>query len=168
MSKLLGRESETTNRTDRTPDESKAPLVMQYRGKISDQFSRRLKNSTCSSVFFTMRKLKIARPSLKAKIPRMLKSHVVYQIKCPGCQSSYVDQTTRHLSTRIREHSRNSSNVEEPLSQCGVALTEDNVKIIDSCSYSKVLNLEALHISKEKPKINTKEEYRSREFTLRV
>ena len=43
LSKLLGRESETTNRTDRTPGESKAPLVMQYRGKISDQFSRRLK-----------------------------------------------------------------------------------------------------------------------------
>ena len=156
LSKLLGRESKT-------------PLVMQYRGKISDQFSRRLKNSTGSSVIFTMRKLKTALPSLKAKIPRMLKSHVVYQIKCPGCQSSHVGQTTRHLSTRIREHSRKSSNVGEHLSHCGVALTEDNVKIIDSSSsYSKLLTLEALHISKEKPKINTKEEYRSRELTLRV
>ena len=34
LSKLLGRESETTNMTDRTPVKSKAPLVMQYRGKI--------------------------------------------------------------------------------------------------------------------------------------
>ena len=73
-----------------------------------------------------MRKLKTALPSLKAKMPRMLKSHVVYQIKYPGCQSSYVGQATRHLSTRIREHSRNSSNVGKKLSQCGVALTEDN------------------------------------------
>ena len=129
---------------------------MQYRGKISNQFSRRLKNSTGSSVILTMRKLKTALPSLKAKIPRMLKSHVVYQIKCPGCRSSYVGQTTRHLSTRIREHSRNSSNVGEHLSQCGVVLTEDNVKIIDSSSYSKLLILETLHISKEKPKITTK------------
>ena len=147
LSKLLGRESETTNRTDRTPGESKAPLVMQYRGKISDQFSRRLKNLTGSSVIFTIRKLKTALPSPKAKIPRMLKSHVVHQIKCPGCQSRYVGQTTRHLSTRIREHSRNSSNVGEHLSQCGVALSEDNVKIIDSSSsYCKFLTLEALPI----------------------
>ena len=169
LSKLLGREPETVNQTSRNSAEHRACLVMQYRGKISDQFSKRLKRTTGNNVIFTMRKLKTALPSLKAKVPRMLKSNVVYQINCPGCQSSYVGQTTRHLSTRIREHSRTSSNVGEHLSKCGVTLHEEDVKIIDSSSsYNKLLTLEALHIQKRKPTINTKEEYRSRELTLRV
>ena len=41
-------------------------------------------------------------PSLKPRIPHMLQSNVVYQITCPGCNSSYVGETVRHLSRRFR------------------------------------------------------------------
>ena len=42
--------------------------------------------------------------SVKDGIPKLLKSFVVYRFVCPGCSACYIDETTRHLSTRIKEH----------------------------------------------------------------
>ena len=40
----------------------------------------------------------------KDKVPKFLKSGVVYLFKCRRCSASYVGQTTRHLHTRVSEH----------------------------------------------------------------
>ena len=40
----------------------------------------------------------------KDKVPKYLRSSVVYLFKCRCCSASYVGQTTRHLHTRISEH----------------------------------------------------------------
>ena len=40
----------------------------------------------------------------KDKVPKFLKSGVVYLFKCRCCSASYVGQTTRHLHTRVSEH----------------------------------------------------------------
>ena len=37
----------------------------------------------------------------KHKVPKFLKSGVVYLFKCRCCSTSYVGQTTRHLHTRV-------------------------------------------------------------------
>jgi hypothetical protein len=42
--------------------------------------------------------------SFKDKIPKALKSGVVYSFTCRCCSASYVGQTTRHLHTRVSEH----------------------------------------------------------------
>ena len=39
----------------------------------------------------------------KDKVPKYLRPSVVYLFKCRCCSASYVDQTTRHLHTRISE-----------------------------------------------------------------
>ena len=55
--------------------------------------------------------------------------------------------------------------------QCGSerGKSEFNWKIIDQASSSiKLLTLEALHIRKERPAINTRDEFRSGELTLRL
>ena len=36
--------------------------------------------------------------------PFELRSRVVYEFNCFGCQSNYIGQTTRHLRHRIAEH----------------------------------------------------------------
>ena len=119
-------------------------------------------------VIFTMRKMKTALPSLKSKILKTLMSRVVYQIKCPGCISNYVGQKTRHLVTRLHEHSRVSSHVGSHL-KCGQIMENVSVKILDiSNRPTKLLTLEALNISRLQPGIDQKEEYRSRALTLRV
>ena len=41
---------------------------------------------------------------VKDPIPRVLRAGVVYQFLCAGCNAFYVKETTRHFSTRIREH----------------------------------------------------------------
>ena len=54
--------------------------------------------------------------------------------------------------------------------QCSVTLTEENVEILQTSARgeSHLLTLEALHIRDIKPQINTKDEYRSRELTIKM
>ena len=41
------------------------------------------------------------RISSKDKVPKFLRSGVVYLFKCQCCSASYVGQTTRHLHTKV-------------------------------------------------------------------
>ena len=41
---------------------------------------------------------------VKDPIPGGLPSRVVYKFACAGCNACYVGETTRHFSTRLREH----------------------------------------------------------------
>ena len=113
--------------------------------------------------------MKTCMPSLKSSFSSELKSKVVYRIECCGCKSIYVGQTVRHLTTSIEEHRKEDIPVGQHLRQCGSESggSEFNWKIIDQASSSiKLLTLEALHIKKERPAINTRDEFRSRELTL--
>ena len=79
--------------------------IVQYRGKNSEPFARALHklNAPCTVVKM-LRKLKTVLPSLKPRVPFVLRSRIVYKIKCPHCKVSYVGMTTRHVLTRFREH----------------------------------------------------------------
>ena len=41
---------------------------------------------------------------VKDPIPGGLRSRVVYKSACADCNACYVDETTRHFSTGVREH----------------------------------------------------------------
>jgi hypothetical protein len=98
--------------------------------------------------------------STKDLIPRSLKSQVVYKFTCPGCNASYIGETNRHLSTRIKEHlsSDKSSHIYKHLveSQDCKLLSNDNCFIVlDQAQTKYQLKLkEALHIQWEKPSLN--------------
>jgi len=74
------------------------------------------------------------------------KSHVVYEIKCTGCNASYVEQTTRHL----RHNYPSISQEKDHLKQCEKDIDNECVKILDSTtnsdSYHLTLEVEALWI----------------------
>ena len=144
-------------------------LILQYGGDKSDQFSKKLRRAVEVSTVFTTRKLKTALPSLKSPIPKMFLSNVVYQSTSPGCQSSYVGQTTRLLTTRIQEHARPASQVGSHLRNCSQTMQNAEINVIDRTNSTiKLLTLEALHISRRAPSINLKEEYRTGELTESV
>ena len=42
--------------------------------------------------------------NMKDHIPELMKSYVVYQFNCPGCNDSYIGKTERNLRTRTEEH----------------------------------------------------------------
>ena len=93
----------------------------------------------------------------------------VKRIDCPGCDSSYVGQTVRHLQRRFREHIGNKGPMKTHFQTCGISCpSNDIIKILDrNSSPPRLLTLEALYINEYKPEINTKDEYRSRTLTLK-
>ena len=42
--------------------------------------------------------------NMKNKISKLMKSYVVYQFNCPGCNKHYIGKTERNLCTRTEEH----------------------------------------------------------------
>ena len=45
--------------------------------------------------------------NMKDQIPKLMKSYVVYQFNCPGCNDSYIGKTEHNLCTRTEEHACN-------------------------------------------------------------
>ncbi len=90
----------------------------------------------CISAFFPF----------KDKVPKFLRSGVVYLFKCRCCITSYVGQTKRHLHTRVSEHlgltpiigrpssSPVMSSIFSHLNTTGHSANFDDFKILSSCS----------------------------------
>ena len=117
----------------------------------------------------TMPKMKYVMPSVKTPIPRMLQSNVVYKIQCPGCASSYVGQTIRHLKQRFGEHvGETGGPVKAHLQECNISPEDYIVRIIGKArTLPKLLTLEALFIHQQKPSLNAKVEYKRKVLTLK-
>ena len=150
---------------------SKYRIKIQYRGKATEEYARSLHkcNAPCTIVM-TLRKLKTVLPSLKPPVEKMLKSGVVYNLTCPRCKSCYVGETCRHMRTRFKEHLQKAGPMKTHLARCNTTLTDEHVEILQTTSRGEgyLLTLEALHIRERKPEINTKDEYRRRELTIRI
>ena len=90
---------------------------------------------------------------------------------CPGCNTCYVGQTSRHLITQFNEHKyKHNQLVCAHFDKCTwYAPTVDNVKILALTSHGLdyLLILEALYIREIKPELNTKDEYCSQELTIK-
>ena len=112
-------------------------------------------------------------PSLKPSVDKALRSRIVYKINCSRCNACYVGQTDRHLHKRFKEHLRISQPVGLHLKLCGVTAHFDNeeeVSILQCTSRNVAFleTLEALWQRDLKPKINTRDEFRKRELTIRL
>ena len=127
-------------------------LMVQYRGNQSQNFANRLQILTNVQVVFTTRKLESCLPSLNK-------------------QFIITEQTVRHLTTRIEEYKKADSPVGLHLQQWQLEGNSADLswEIIDSSNNEpKLLTKEAKHIRKEKPGLNTRDEFRSRELTLKI
>ena len=112
--------------------------------------------------------IKLAFSSFKIKnlmkmedsVPRSLRSCVVYKFTCAGCNSVYVGETCRHISTRVREHlfTDKSSHIYKHLQSsktCKDSCDESCFKVIDLAkTYNQLKFKEALHILWEGHNLN--------------
>ena len=46
--------------------------------------------------------------NIKDKINKLMKSYVVYQFCCPGCNSKYIGKTERNLFVRLKKYATNN------------------------------------------------------------
>src|ERR1700743_1934988 len=102
------------------------------------------------------------------RTPLKLRSRVVYEFNCFGCQANYVGQTTRHLRHRIAEHegvshltgkimkSQSHSSIRDHSLLCnGCNCSTSNFKILSTGkSDLEVLIKERLLIKDRKPSLN--------------
>ena len=146
-------------------------LFLQYRGKCTEKYASAIKKTgVLVKPIFTLRKLKTVTPSLKEPVVKDLKSGVVYKIKCPRCDACYVGATTRHLQTRVKEHrSRKKQTVYKHLEKCDTIKDDLEVNILCQTwqGETHLFTLEALFIRQLKPKINVKDEFKSRELVIK-
>ena len=145
----------------------KQQFVLQYRGNISDEFLKKLNIIHPVQTIFNTRKLKSCLPLLEFCFD--LKSHMVYDFTCNGCKSIYVGQKCRHITTMVAEHAMADSPMGVHAIDCNGDETAFQWKILDQCSnQSKLMTLGALYIRTLKPAINTRDEYRTRELSLKA
>ena len=120
------------------------------------------RSSTCISSFFPF----------KDKVPKFLRSGVVYLFKCRCCSASYVGQTIRDLHTRVSEHlgispitgtpssSPPMSSIFSHLKTTGHPASFVDFEILSSCSDDCELMIhESVLISKLKPTLNVQGNY---------
>ncbi len=62
---------------------------------------------------------------------KMEQAGVIYAVKCGGCDSGYVGETSRPLKKRIMEHQRDSSPVSQHTNDSGHPVNYDQVKVLD-------------------------------------
>ena len=149
-------------------------IFLQYRGKVTEDFCRELRKCNAPVMpVLTLRKLKTVLPSLKSCVDHRVRSHVVYKITCPRCASRYVGWTSQHTIDRFQQHMKPSQPVGKHVRECGVHKqmnVDEHMEIVEACSRSILFlqTLEAIHQELLRPEINKKEEWRSRELTIKL
>ena len=91
--------------------------------------------------------------SFKDPIPDAIRSFVVYQFTCAGCNSCYIGESSRHFSTRIKQHTLTDKNSHvfkhlNSSSNCKNLYTSECFKMLDSAKTVYFLKLkEAFYIN---------------------
>ena len=102
------------------------------------------------------------------RIPKGLRSHVVYSFTCQYCNALHVGQAARYLHTRVSDHlgispltgkkrtNPSPSSILSHLSETGHSASLNDFRILSSCSSSsKLLVKGSLHIRQRNPSLNT-------------
>ena len=152
-------------------------VFIQYRGKITDHFVKKLKETGAPiKPMLTLTKVKTTVPSLKAAIEKPLASNLVYKYKCSHCTMSYVGMTSRHITARILEHLTNREKSKGPVMAHTNSCTNSHPSPEEFSILKKVTRpditylsiMEALFIKEINPALNTKDEWVSRSLRIKV
>ena len=151
-------------------------ICLEYLGKHSIEIKKRLERVINEQIPFCKinivfsSKMKIKHFfSFKDKVPKNLKSLVLYKSKCSDCNITYIGKNSRHFQIRFSEHLGISKTTNLPLKYnntsstavrdhnhvCNHQNTSDNFRIIGSAKNDYHLKIkESLNIQSENPTLN--------------
>ena len=107
--------------------------------------------------------------NFKDKVPKNLKSLVLYKYTCSNCNITYIGKSTRHYQVRFSEHlgiskltnkpftfnSKTATTVGEHINSHGHPADSDSFRIIGQAKNDFHLKIkESLNIMKENPRLN--------------
>jgi hypothetical protein len=84
--------------------ESENTIVLPYKNGTSEEIRRILSKYNIRTVFRPTSLLHNTLSKLKDPIPTERINNCVYRIPCGECSASYIGETSRELSTRLKEH----------------------------------------------------------------
>ena len=90
---------------------------------------------------------------------------------CSRCKTCYVGKTSRHLATRFAEHRTHSDGpVVQHMKECKIGVEELDVDVLKCVMKGgfQLSIMEALFIRELKPALNTRDEYRDHELTIKI
>ena len=111
--------------------------------------------------------------SLKCRTPLPLLANVVYQYSClRDANLAYIGKTSRHLTTRVKEHSSSTPAISDHLNSCNVCRQSyscNNFKILDhgKTDFETTIK-EAIHIKYNKPSLNKQLFTQGSSFVLNI
>ena len=138
---------------------------LKLRTRLTKVFSESLRHCSLKVIFKSSCRLSNLF-SFKDRIPLMLRSGIVYNFTCVGCNANYYGKTIRHFKVRACEHLRISpltgesvspgpTAVSEHLKSCRCSPSLRSFKIITSESNDfKLTVMESLLIQRDKPPLN--------------
>lgn len=82
-------------------------IVLPYIKSFSENINRILKKKDLKVIHTIPKKLDKIIKRGKDKLAKDNTTEIVYKIDCISCDATYIGQTKRHLSTRVKEHKKN-------------------------------------------------------------
>ena len=146
------------------PEKKEMFLILPYHGQQSSKLFMQLKKLLSNTypqidlklIFRTTFRIGNMFP-YKDKIPKRLKSHLVYGIHCTYCNSHYVGKTKRHMEIRFKEH----KNFKSPTAVTLHVMEQDHDITIDDMTViaygrndKELLIKESLVVKSQKPVLN--------------
>ena len=120
---VVGKQKESNTKKKVTPFSKKRwdqnpTFILHYRCNLSVRLKEKLQKLSWFNFNFLTSKMKTCLRSLMSSFNKNQKSHLVYEISCSSCESTYVGETCRHVITRETENQRNWSPVGQHFSDC--------------------------------------------------
>ena len=82
----------------------KIPVCLPYLRGLSEKLTHIFREHGISTYHKPVNTIKSMLPSPKDKSPDSTKCGLIYEVNCPQCQETYIGETGRTLSTRVKEH----------------------------------------------------------------
>ena len=90
------------------PSEFRSKVILPYSADLGETLKRILEKHRIRTIFKPIIKLCTVVAAGKDAVPANKRRGVVYEIPCGNCEHRYIGETKRSLSTRLKEHHRDT------------------------------------------------------------